>query len=1749
MSNAFRRGVLLAVLVVLSEVPPVCADPSLVFNEIMYHPSTNEAALEWVELYNQLAVDLDVSGWSLDGGIHYTFPSNTIVHGGSFLVVASSPDTLSGATGLTNVLGPFSGRLSNSGETLQLINNSGRVVDEVSYGVDEEWPVAPDGSGVSLAKRDHDTASGPAANWAASSQVGGTPAGENFPGLVMAGLAFNEIASATDADFWLELMNFGTNSLALDAYVLELRGSTSAEYVIPAGTSLEPGACLALTSSTLDFRPAAGDKLFLYAPDKETVLDGVVVEKMLRGRWPDGTGPWFYPNAPTPGASNRFTFHREVVINEIMYHHRDIPPANGAPAQKSPESWIELYNHGTNAVDLTGWSLGGGITFQFPSGQSLAPGEYLVVAKDAVDLRSLYPGITILGDFGKTLSGSSDTVMLIDAAGNPANQVRYFNDGRWPVYADGGGSSLELRDPNADNSNPGAWAASDETAKSSWQTYRYRAVAKTVVGPELWNDFVLGLLGEGECLIDDITVVQSPDTSPVQLIGNGDFENGLSGWRVVGDHRHSRVEVDPANSTNHVLHIVANGPQEHMHNHIETTLLNGQRVSNGLTYEVSFRAKWLAGNNLFNTRLYFDRVAKTTALPVPALNGTPGARNSCFTTNIGPTFSALQHRAVVPLPGDPVTVSVVAQDPQGVSACEVWWSANGSAFSHAPMSPQANDVYTGTIPGYPAGTIVQFYVRATDGWGASATYPAAGPDSGALYAVADGQANLALGHNVRVILTPANRSLLHALTNVMSNENLPCTVIYDEQRAYYDMGVRLKGSERGRYSDTRVSFHLEFQPDDLFRGVHPVMLIDRSGAGDSTANKQEEIVIRHMLLHAGNIPGTQPDMCRVIAPFSIHTGPSILAPRHEDKFIETAYVNGGSGIEWEFELIYYPLTANSFGYKLPQPDDVTGPDISDLGNDQEIYRYNFIIKNHRGDDDYSRLIALAKSFSLPSGPALEAATEQIMDVDEWLRAFALISLCGVGDSYTFGNNHNLLLYLRPSDQRILAFPWDMDFTFTQPADAALIGDQNWGRIENLPGNKRRLCAHALDIISSTYNVNYMTYWVAHYARFAPGQNYSGALSYIQQRTAAVKREISAAGGNAAFAVNSPGTITTNANLVALTGTAPVSVQSIQVNGVEYPVTWTSVSGWTLLLPIGMGTNVLSVVGYDLHGNPQAGASNTVTVVYPGTIPDPAGTIVINEIMSNPVVPGATYVELFNRSATASFDLSHWQVQGLEYTFPVGSYIASQQYLVLAKDPAVFAATYGSGLRAYDMFPGQLQAEGQTLALISPDTNTVSRGIVAKVHYESTAPWPATSPGVSLQLVDAVQDNWRVGNWAACSTNPPAPTWVYVTVTGTVSSYVFYIYLQSAGDVYVDDIQLVAGPLPGIGDNLLADGDFESGFPGPWTVSSNLAGSGLSTAITHGGNASLHLVASSGGSTRSSAIWQIMATTLTNGRPVALSFWYLPSTNGGPLTLRLSNSGVVATVDPAPTYSTATPDATNNVAASLMPFPPLWINELQAGNLTGPANSTGQHAPWLELYNPSTSTVSLGGLYLANTFTNLAQWAFPTNASMNPGEFKVIFADGLTNLSSLAELHTGFVLASGAGDLALSRTGAGSQMQVLDYLTYTNLSPNHSYGSFPDGQSSARQDFYYATPGGTNNSSTPSVPTAPRLHSPVLSGDILRLAFDSTPGYSYQVQFKDDLTEPAWTPLGLPMPGSGALLEVEVSLAGQSQRFYRVQVVP
>jgi len=78
-------------------------------------------------------------------------------------------------TGATNVVGPFSGRLSNSGGTLELRNNNARLLDTITYGVELSGRWDPTEGECHSPNLIPDTASDRAANWRVSEQMGGTP--------------------------------------------------------------------------------------------------------------------------------------------------------------------------------------------------------------------------------------------------------------------------------------------------------------------------------------------------------------------------------------------------------------------------------------------------------------------------------------------------------------------------------------------------------------------------------------------------------------------------------------------------------------------------------------------------------------------------------------------------------------------------------------------------------------------------------------------------------------------------------------------------------------------------------------------------------------------------------------------------------------------------------------------------------------------------------------------------------------------------------------------------------------------------------------------------------------------------------------------------------------------------------------------------------------------------------------------------------------------------------------------------------------------------------------------------------------------------------------------------------------------------------------------------------------------------------------------------------------------------------------
>ena len=1535
------------------------ADSVVVFNEIMYHPGgTNEAALEWVELQSQTSVDLDLSGWRLDRAIHYTFPEGTVLPAGAYLVAAASPAALAGV-GVSNALGPFTGRLGNGGDTLQLRNNTDRLMDEVAYGVEKDWPVAPDGAGPSLARRARNLATADSESWRASLEMGGTPGRGNFPvAPPPEPLAFNECSPVTNAVFWVEVINLGPTNFDLGGVILTRVGKTNLDYTLPAQT-LGPGGLAVIAKADTGFGADPGDRLFLAAADRRRVYDAMVAKREGRARFPDGTGAWLHPAAPTPGGSNQFAFHDELVINEIMYHQRELPavpavftnttllaatnawryradgtdlgtawrepgyddaswpssnalfyntpaplaaPKNtwlpltnaagarittfyfrtwfnfagstnglvltlrpliddgavfylngrevfrfnlpdgdilygtlantnvGTPAfvtptnlpsalllpgpntlavevhqvvtnssdagfgaeliasgqlslaepfRDSPESWLEIYNRSSHGVDLTGWRLAGGIDYGFAPGTTLSAGGYLVVAKDADYMRSNYPAITVVGPFTNKLSKTSDLVSLRDASDNPANEVRYFDDGRWPEYADGGGSSLELRDPRADNTAAEAWAASDESTRSAWQTYTWRGVSEPGQAgePTLWHEFALCLLdGPGEVLLDDISVIETPATVPKQLIQNGSFGGGSAAhWRLLGTHRRSRVEAEPGNPGNYVLHLVASGSGEYQGNQIETTLTNNTAIVDGREYEISFRAKWLAGASRLNARLYFNRLARTLALAVPEHNGTPGAPNSRRVANIGPTFSNLTHSPVIPNPGQAVAVSTDATDPDGVASATLKYSVNGGAWQSAPMTAtplngSTLQRFNGTIPGANAGAVVNFYVQAADALGAAAAFPAGGTNARALYVVQDGQANTGPPRNLRLIMTGADTSWLLTGTNTASNDLLGGTVIADESEVFYDAGVRLKGSFVGR-NVPYVGFEVYFPSHQLFRGVHGKVAVDRNVGG--------ELLAKQIINHAGGLPGTCDDVVRFIGPIPSYSGSAqIRLSAYDNDYLDAQFRQGSDGPEYEYEVLRYSTGTVDGNPESPKlmgdpggPNGYVNYDFQDWGNNPESYRWANLLVNNRTADDFSPAMALGKLFSL-TGASLPAAAPAVVDVDEWLRFLACQSLVGPGDAFFTGwNKHNFRFYARPEDGRVLYLQWDWDSAFWNAANASIYGSGNVTGLFNAVANQRAFLNHLQDIMATSFQSAYLSRWATHYGALL-GQDNTGYLSYIEARRTYVAGQLPA--GNLFVLTNHAGNNFSVASpWLSLAGIAPIMVNQIEVNGVAYPVTWTSLTNWSVTVPLDAGANNLLVRGLDLRGQPVGSATDAIVVTNTGAsafLP-----VVINEWMADNKGPGGLpdpadglfqdWFELFNPNPGAVNLSGHYLTDTLtepaKWQIPTDIFISGLGHLLVWADGNTNQNPVAGGTNVDLHASFQLNNSGEALGLFAVDgvtpISTVTFGL--QVQNVSQGLFPDGNTNTLFFMT----------NWTPRAANtldfPPPPRLLSITQAG------------------------------------------------------------------------------------------------------------------------------------------------------------------------------------------------------------------------------------------------------------------------------------------------------------------------------------------------------------------------------------------------
>lgn len=1679
----------------------------IVFSELHYNPAPSGpgALPPFIEVFNAGDIPEDLSGWRITGGVDFTFPPGFRLQAGQFAVVSANPITLQSATGLTGVLGPFTGSLAGTGETLQLRDEMDALKLEFTYSDDPPWPAAADGSGHTLVLVNPSYGEDDPRAWAPSALIGGSP-GDMDPILPdpAESVSFNEILAHTDLpalDF-LELHNRSNADVNLSGYVLTDDVSTN-KFRFAAGAAIAARGFLALDENQLGFRlNAAGETLYLVSPDGRRVLDtlkfGGQENGVAFGRAADGAPEFRRLAAPTPGAANASRRLEDVVINEVYYN----PITND-----DADEFIELHNRSASPVNLAGWRFVDGVDFTFPAGASIPAGGFVVVGASRNRLLANHPTLLpaqAFGDWIGQLSNRGERIALakpdeirstnelgqvtVDNIRIVVGEVPYRDGGRWGKWADGGGSSIELVDPRADTQRAANWADSDERQKAQWQQFTITSPLR--FGTQTPDRLHIGMLGEGECLVDDVEVLGPTGTA---LLSNGGFETGsgtvATGWTLLGHHAGSRVEASGAFSGTRVLRVIAPGDLDAGRNCIRAVLAAG--LNNNITGTLRVRARWQAGWPELLLRTRGGGLELTAAMSVPKNLGTPGAPNSRRIPNAGPAIFAVNHSPAVPDANQAVVVTARVSDPDGIGSVNLR-RRNGDTGSFTTIAMRddglsgdaiaGDGLWSATLAGQTAGTLVQFRVEAFDAAAsvASSVFP-----SGQVFAGAPAvsEANIRWGDpvpfgtfmHVHSWTTPTVDNALGA--DGLNNLYRDSTLVHGNLRVIYNAGIRRKGSPFTGQAD----FAVTVPADDLLLGTADRVYGLTGNGGEEATRMRNQIAnwfsrsLRLPYLHTHYI-----QFYRNGAP---RGAVSEDLEQPSNYYAESWYPDGGDG----------DLRKVAFWFEFRDDGgfDVTGADLGNYRNPNGQYNLSRYRWNWQGRPTGTSANDFTNFFNLVTaanarGAAYEANLLNLADIDQWMRMFVLDACLGNWDTWGTGNSQNKYIYFQPGGRwRIL--PWDMDWVLGvgDGPSRRLFGGQdgNVNFMFDFPAFRRmawRAYREALD--GPFLPEKYRAEFAARTAALAFNQVGGSADplqigQYLDARREFIRGELLRA-DTAAFAItsNNGADFTSATPTATIDGTAPFSAVRIEVNGLPVPIEWLDVQRYRIRVPLTQAVNALTLRGVDRLGNPIPGLSDTVTVRYNGIFERPQDFLVFTEIQYDSDDAGASFLELHNRSTTTSFNLTGWQLSGVGYTFPEGAVIPPGAYWVLVRDRITFATAYGATIPVFDEFPGSLDNNGERIALIQPSTS--GNVLITDVRYDNRLPWPTNAAGFgpSLQLLDTARGSWRVANWTATETNAA------LRVTPGRSSSILQA-LAEFPTLWINEVlpNNVSGPLDNAGDR---DPYIEIVNTG--TAAVNLTGLMLTDSFTN----LTRWTFPAGTSIPAGGFLTVWA----DGEPAEsapgaphTSFRLSPSSGGVALT-RLQGFGNTPGVLDYVTWEQIpagrslgsipdgeprtrrllfhpTPGAANDPA---VPAVNVVINEFMAQNtrtLQDPAD--GDWDDWIELHNAGTTPVDLAGYYLTDNLTNslASMFRIPGGYPIPAGGHLLVWADNETgqNLPANSGLHVNFALSRNGEQLGLFDP-AGN---LVDGFTFTIQTNDISMGRFPDAAAPPLYFMETPTPGTPN----------------------------------------------------------------------------------
>ncbi|MBK8001659.1 MAG: lamin tail domain-containing protein [Verrucomicrobia bacterium] len=1420
---------------------------SLVISEIMFNPParTDGRNLEFVELFNALGEPQDISGYRLDGAADFKFPAGTVLAPGAFLVVARNPADVEAVYGITGVLGPFSNtnNLPNNSGTIQLRHRTGAVFLEANYDTQPPWPVSADGAGHSLVLARPSYGEGNIQAWAASDAVGGSPGRmDPFTAEPSRNVMINEFLANTDEpelDF-IELYNHSNLAVDISGCFLSDARDTN-KFTIPVGTILPPRGFIVFNQTQLGFSlSSGGERIYFRNSSNTRVVDAVRFEAQARGvstgRFPDGSPGFAELSTKTPGTTNSRLLLRDIVINEIMYN---------PISRDSDDEFIELFNRGTNAVNLGGWRLQDAVTLTIPSGATVPAGGYLVLARNASRLISRYPNLSsgnTVGDYNGSLDNGGERIAL--AMPEPVfttngavivtnfnyvvvDEVTYRDGGRWGRWSDGGGSSLELVDARGDNRLAANWADSDESAKAPWTTVEVRGVLDN--GTSTADQLQVFLQGAGECLIDDVEV---RTMAGVNLIANSTFEGGATGWTAEGTQEQSSLETSEGFNSSQSYHIRAVTRGDNQMNRIRTPLTANQSANQ--TNIIRAKVRWLRGHPEVLFRLRGNWLEAAVKMDLPTNLGSPGAMNS-HSGNMTPAIYDVMHFPSVPSANEPVVVTARAQDPDSIISVQLKYRVDpsGAALIAVPMyddgangdSVAGDGLYSAVIPGQPANTLVAFRVQATDGSprGLTATFPHDAPIRECLVRFGE---SVPTGNfpSYRMWMTQATFNTWDTRNNLNNSMN-DVTFVLGNHRVIYNTEAVYAGSPYispsfNTPTGNRCGYSIDFPADEPFLGDNGLNLDWPGGHGNENTAIQEQMA--YWIADQMNVAFSHRYFIRLAV--------NGVTDMQRGGVFEAALQPGGDFLEqWspgdsdgDFFRIDRAFEFNDTGGLTADPEPqlrvYSTPDLAAGGGVKkktEKYRWFWLKRSFETANDYTNVFAVADALNTTGPEPYTSHTEALVDVQQWMGIFAAEHIINNFDSWGHDIGKNMYMYF-PENGRAQVYMFDLDWLMlvaagSYPANPGassaqlfVCDDPAVARMYAHPPFRRAYYRAVQSAVSNAFvpakfealmDAKYASL-VANGITLCDGQNLAAPTAvktWFNQRRTYLMNQLTAVAAGFSITNNGGNDLTVGTNLITLSGTAPIGVAGILVNGAEYPLTWTTLTNWSMRLWLPSGESVFNLAAYDESGNVLSNLTDTIRITSTSTPETPEGRVVINEIMYNPTLPDAEFVELHNTSTTTPFDVSGWRLNGVDYTFPPGSIIDPRGYRLVAKDIVSLISAYGSNVPPAGVFGGQLDDGGETVSLIRPGTTPGEDTVMDSVTFDDDAPWPAKADGggSSLQLIDANQDNARVANWSDGS------GWRFYSFTGVpgVNATNLTLFMAAAGSVHIDNVTLVEERFP------------------------------------------------------------------------------------------------------------------------------------------------------------------------------------------------------------------------------------------------------------------------------------------------------------------------------------------------------------------